>query len=102
MYNEVGGDNLNKDYSINAKIFKALSDENRWEIINLLITGEKCACELLEQLNIGQSTLSHHMRILCESKIIKGRKEGKWIHYSINKVGVEQAKELLNEINKGF
>ncbi|WP_426351182.1 ArsR/SmtB family transcription factor [Alloiococcus sp. CFN-8] len=64
-------------------MFKALSDENRLLILGLLIDGEMCACKLLEDLNIGQSTLSHHMKILLESGFVEARKEGKWMHYSI-------------------
>ena len=67
-----------------AQIFKALSDENRIRILKQLRDGEKCGCELLEELKISQPTLSHHMKILCDSGLVTGRKEGKWIHYSIN------------------
>ena len=52
-----------------ALIFKAFCDENRIKIIKLLSTGEKCACRLLEEINITQPTLSHHMKILCDSGI---------------------------------
>ena len=66
-----------------ALIFKALGDENRIQILKLLHSGEKCACRLLEELNISQPTLSHHMKILCDAGIVTGRKEGKWMYYSI-------------------
>lgn len=66
-----------------ASIFKALGDENRIHILKLLKGGEKCACKLLEELNISQPTLSHHMKILCDAGIVTGRKDGKWMHYSI-------------------
>ena len=79
-----------------AKIFKAFCDENRLQILELLRSGEKCACTLLDDLHITQSTLSHHMKILCDADIVQGRKEGKWVHYSINPEGAERAKELLN------
>ena len=79
----------------NARIFKAFCDANRWKILGLLQSGEKCACKLLEELNIGQPTLSHHMKILCDAGIVVGRKEGKWTHYSISYSGVEQAKQYL-------
>ena len=81
-----------------ALIFKALSDENRICIVKLLRTGEKCACKLLEELNITQPTLSHHMKILCDSGIVTGRKEGKWTHYRISREGSENAVALLREI----
>ena len=78
-----------------AKVFKAFCDENRLQILEMLRSGEKCACKLLENLNIGQSTLSHHMKILCDSGIVRGRSEGKWTHYSICEEGCGYAKELL-------
>ena len=64
-------------------VLKALSDENRIRILKMLHSGEKCACKLLEELNISQPTLSHHMKILCDAGIVNGRKEGKWTYYSI-------------------
>lgn len=87
-------------YERNAKVFKALCDPNRLMIIEMLQSGERCACEVLEDLNIGQSTLSHHMKILCESGLVGSRREGKWMHYSLSKEGCETAKSLLNEITK--
>ena len=80
-----------------ALIFKAFCDENRIRIIKMLRNGEKCACKLLDELHIGQSTLSHHMRILCDSGIVRGRKDGKWVHYSIDPAGAERARQLLNQ-----
>ena len=78
-----------------AGIFKALGDENRIRILKMLQSGENCACKLLEELNISQPTLSHHMKILCDAGIIKGRKEGKWTYYSVNCEGVRTVRELL-------
>ena len=83
-----------------AKVFKAFCDERRIEILTLLSDGEKCACELLEELEIGQSTLSHHMKVLSDSGIVFSRKEGKWTHYSINPTGINIAKELLKNVTK--
>ena len=67
-----------------ALIFKAFCDENRISILKMLTSGEKCACKLLEELNVTQPTLSHHMKILCDSGIVASRKQGKWMHYSIS------------------
>lgn len=82
----------------NAAIFKAFCDENRLQILELLRNGEKCACRILEEMQITQPTLSHHMKILCDSGIVNGRKEGKWMHYSISEDGVEEAKGLLDTL----
>lgn len=72
------------DYEENAKILKALSDTNRLKIVHLLAGGEKCACELLENFNFTQPTLSHHMKVLSECELVKIRREGTWNHYSLN------------------
>ena len=81
-----------------ATIFKAFSDENRIRILEQLLTGEKCACVLLDSLHITQPTLSHHMKILCDADIVISRKEGKWTHYSISKNGGEYAIECLKTL----
>ena len=83
-------------YKETAIVFKAFCDENRLQILEMLRSGEKCACMLLDELQISQSTLSHHMKILCDSGIVQGRKEGKWVHYSIDPAGAERARKLLN------
>ncbi len=90
-----------KDYKKSAEIFKAFCDESRLKILEILLTGEKCSCEMcgndiLEKLDISQSTLSHHLKILVNSKIVNARKEGKWTHYSISKENVDYAISLLN------
>jgi len=82
----------------NAKVFKAFCDETRLMVLELLRGGEKCACVLLAKVRVGQSTLSHHMKILVESGIVNARKEGKWTHYSINAAGSENAAKLLKEL----
>ena len=85
-------------YKEDAKIFKALSDEKRLYILNLLQNGEKCACELIDDMNIRQSALSYHMKILCESGIVQSRQDGKWTHYSLSKGGSAYAIQRLSEI----
>ena len=58
-------------------IGKALGDNNRLQIIQMLSDGEKCGCKLLEAFDITQPTLSHHMKILCDCGLVNDRKEGK-------------------------
>ena len=74
-------------YKETARVFKAFCDENRLQILEMLRSGEKCACKLLEELQISQSTLSHHMKILCSTGLVRARKEGRWVHYSIDPAG---------------
>lgn len=86
------------DYSNAANVFKAFDDEKRLKILEMLRLSEKCACVILEDLQIGQSTLSHHMKILCESGIVDSRREGKWTYYCISKEGSKKAVELIKAI----
>ena len=87
-------------YKETTRIFKALCDANRIRIMELLQSGEKCACVLLDDLQITQPTLSHHMKILCDSDIVTGRKEGKWTYYSISSEGASAAVKRLQELTK--
>lgn len=87
-------------YSSDAKIFKAFCDEKRLRILELLRDGEKCACVLIEHMEIGQSSLSYHMKILCESGIVESRQVGKWTHYKINDEGRKHALERLLRITE--
>lgn len=86
----------------NAKVFKAFCDEKRLAILELLRNGEKCACVLIDQMEIGQSSLSYHMKILCESGIVESRQEGKWTHYRISESGSKYAAELLVELTSPY
>ena len=85
-------------YNDTVKVFKAFCDENRLKILEQLRTGEKCACKLLDELHITQPTLSHHMKLLCDADIVQGRKEGKWVHYSINQEGAKRAQKILEQL----
>jgi len=89
---------MRRTHKENAKVFRAFCDETRLTIISLLQTGEKCACVLLERVDVGQPTLSHHMKILVDSGIVIARKEGKWTFYSISEEGSTAAAELLLEL----
>ena len=79
----------------NAMVFKAFCDENRLAVLQLLCSGEKCACRLQEALHIGQSTLSHHMKLLCNAGVVSARKDGKWTYYRLNGAGCDVAAALL-------
>ena len=81
-------------------ISKALSEKNRVEIIKLLSENELCACHLLEHFEITQPTLSHHMKQLTESGLVKVTRKGTWNHYSINKEIVDQYIEFLKNTYK--
>ena len=82
----------------NAKVFKAFCDEKRLAVLELLRSGEKCACVLIDRMEIGQSSLSYHMKILCESGVVESRQEGKWTYYKISEQGSREAMLLLKAI----
>jgi ArsR family transcriptional regulator len=75
---------MESSYAGFALLFKAISDETRLKIIDMLSCGELCACDILKSFNITQPTLSYHMRILTESGIVNGNRDGAWMHYTLN------------------
>lgn len=89
---------MNKDYGIYALFLKALADETRIKIFDMLSNGELCACNILEEFNITQPTLSYHMKILCESELVNSRKDGIWMKYSINQNSLKLLKNLFDDI----
>ena len=66
-----------------SKVFKALADSTRLRILGLLSSREMCVCEVMVALDLTQPTASHHLRILENVGLVKDRKEGKWVFYSI-------------------
>ena len=80
---------MEKQFNQDAKVFKAFCDPNRLRILDILKSGEHCACKLLDILDVSQSTLSHHMKLLTDAKIVNVRKDGKWSHYSLSKDGIQ-------------
>jgi ArsR family transcriptional regulator len=88
---------MEHSFNHDALIFKAFCDENRLRILSLLCSGEKCACKLLEHLDIGQPALSYHMKILVESGIVESRQEGKWTHYNICGDAGSQTADLISK-----
>lgn len=91
---------MEKKYDNEAKMFKAFCDPNRLMILEILKTGEHCACKLLEILDVSQSTLSHHMKLLTEANIVNVRKEGKWSHYSLSQEGILSAIQYLKQFHQ--
>jgi len=67
--------------------FKAMGEETRVKIILMLLKEEMCICELIEELKLSQSAVSHHVKILKQANLVNDRRNGKWTFYSINKSG---------------
>jgi ArsR family transcriptional regulator, arsenate/arsenite/antimonite-responsive transcriptional repressor len=83
-----------------VRVFKAFTDEKRIAVLKMLAGGEMCACQILENLDICQSSLSYHMKILVESGVVENRQEGKWTYYKISHEGKNHATALLDSIAK--
>lgn len=81
-----------------AKVFKALCDPKRLAILEQLRSGEKCACVLQEPMDLTQSGLSYHMKILCDSGIVTSRQEGKWTYYRLSPDGAAWVQKRLRAI----
>jgi len=68
-----------------AELFKALADETRLRILNLLVRGELCVCDIMTVLDIGQSKVSRHLACLRNVGLVNDRRNGVWMHYSLAK-----------------
>lgn len=79
---------------------KAIAEPNRLQIVDMISTGEKCACDLLDNFNFTQPTLSHHMKVLIEAGIVSARKDGKWHYYSLDQKNIKVFESLTNQIFK--
>lgn len=67
------------------EVFKALGDPTRLRIVRMLAQhGEVCVCKIVDELDMNQPAISHHMAKLKQAGLLKARKEGQWIHYSLN------------------
>ncbi len=89
---------MENSYADYALLFKALSDETRLKIIDMLSCGELCACDILKSFNITQPTLSYHMKILTECGIVNGVREGAWMHYTLNDAVIKQIYEYWKHL----
>ena len=76
-------------------MFHALSDETRLAALEMLRGGERCVCELQDQIDIAQSKLSFHLKVLKDAGLVQDRKEGRWSYYSIVPNAIDEAHDLL-------
>lgn len=91
---------MEHSYAEFVPVFKALSDETRLKIVDMLSCDEMCACDILEEFSISQSTLSYHMKILTETELIKVVRDGSWMRYSLNKEKADAVIGFFNCITK--
>ena len=78
-----------------ARLFHALSDETRLEILDRLRNGEHCVCDLTDSLQAAQSRLSFHLKVLKEAGLIRDRPEGRWTYYSLDEQGLKALEEAM-------
>ena len=76
-----------------ARLFHAVSDETRLALLHMLRDGERCVCELQDALGAAQSRLSFHLRVLKDAGLLRDRKEGRWVYYSLNGDGIAELEE---------
>ena len=84
-----------------ARWFHALSDPTRLEIVRMLSHGERCVCELQDALGAQQSRLSFHLRVLKESGFVTDRKDGRWVHYSLNREALDEIAAFASAVQPG-
>ncbi len=82
-----------------ASLFKILSEPNRLQILEQIIGGYRCNCDLGKNLSLAPNLVSHHLSVLCDSGLVQSRRDdndGRWIIYSINQKKLEKIKGILN------
>jgi ArsR family transcriptional regulator len=79
-------------------LFHALSDETRLSILELLQNGERCVCELTDALDVAQSRLSFHLKVLRDAGLVSDRREGRWIYYTAERAVFAETESLLGEL----
>ncbi len=81
-----------------AILCNALADEARVEIVARLLDGEKCVCDLMDDLDAGQSRLSYHLKVLKEAGLVADRREGRWSYYTLERAAFVEAGELITSL----
>jgi ArsR family transcriptional regulator len=83
-----------------AAWFHALSDETRLEIVERLIGGERCVCELTDLMDAAQSRLSFHLKTLKDAGLVTDRREGRWVYYTLKRETLDEIESLLGSLNR--
>lgn len=92
---------LTRDDQVMLQRFQAVAEATRLRIVQLLTGGERCVCELQEELGAAQSRLSFHLKKLREAGVVSARREGRWVHYSLVPEALEGMRAYLGEVNPG-
>ncbi len=81
-----------------ARLCRALADENRLRIVELLSSGERCVCDLTSALDLGQSLLSHHLKTLKDAGLVIDRRDGRWVYYTLSCDALEELSETIESM----
>ena len=81
-----------------VELFHALSDETRLAIVQRLRSGEQCVCDLTDLLDASQSRLSFHLKVLKDAGLVHDRRNGRWVHYHLNKDAFEEIQALIGDM----
>lgn len=87
-----------QDLASITRQFRALGDEHRLRIIDLLRNGERCVCELTDALDVGQSLLSFHLRTLKDAGLVTDRRDGRWAYYTLDADTFAQLEEFVGAL----
>ena len=82
-----------------ARCCHALSDETRLAILECLRGGEECVCNLTDSLDSAQSRLSFHLKVLKDAGLVRDRRDGRWIHYSIDPDGLDTVRQFIDTLD---
>jgi ArsR family transcriptional regulator len=86
------------DLAIRARLFHALADETRLRIIAELVDGELCVCDLTDSLRTAQSRLSFHLKTLKDAGLVRDRRDGRWVYYSLDRERFAALHDSLHDI----
>ena len=88
------------DMATMARRYQALSDPTRLRILDLLVGGERCVCQLTEATGAAQSRLSFHLKALLEAGLLRARRSGRWMYYSIDLQGIDGGASYLESLSQ--
>jgi ArsR family transcriptional regulator len=100
MYIEPMANATTADTAMILLRMKALSDDKRLRILEQLAGGERCVCDLTDALDAGQSLLSFHLKTLKDAGLVRDRRAGRWVHYSINAEALAELEEALRVLRE--
>lgn len=83
-----------------VSLFHALSDETRLVLLERLNEGEQCVCELTDAMKASQSRLSFHLKVLKDAGLIRDRREGRWMYYSIDPTAIEELEAVIDTLKQ--